>query len=260
MKLLAAAAIAACSLTSSVASAQETDDWEYGEDAERALSAAVSRYDSGHAVIVQCRAGELTVVVQGMEFGKGRRQLDIVRADGRRDRQPWIGQSSGAAGAEAPGRAARMMRGGGAIQFRTSEGRPTVRLGLDLPSESSNVDRVLTACGRPLEDERDSRPIFAGELNERSFRRVYNRRDATIPLEDGAAMAEVTCIVGDDLKLRDCVVEQALPTGTMFGLGTAERLTGVEVDPVEGQPAAGTVHHVSWSSMLEVVIDVEIID
>jgi len=259
MKLLMIAA-AACVLTPAVVAAQETDDWEYGEDAERALSAAVSRYDSGHALIVQCRAGELTVVVQGMEFGEGRRQLDIVRADGRRDRQPWKTLTPTAAGAEAPGRAARLMRGGGAIQFRTAEGRPGVRLGFELPAESANLDRVLTACGRSLEDERDRRPIFAGELNERSFRQVYNRRDASIPPEDGAAVAEVTCIVGEDLKLRDCVVEQALPAGTMFGLGTAERLTGVEVDPAQGQPAAGTVHHVSWSSMLEVVIDVEIID
>lgn len=258
MKLLMIAA-AACVLTPAAAMAQETDDWEYGEDAARGVSAAVSRYDTGHAIVVQCRAGELSVVVQGLELGEGRRDLRVARTDGRRDDQPWRAMTPTAGGAEMPGRAARMLRGGGAVQFRTLEGTPAARLGLELPAESASVDRVLTACGRLLQDERDALPVFKGEPDRRSLEQALNRRDLRTPGTEVPAAAEITCIVGEDLRLRDCLVHQSLPAGSLYGLEMAERMTGVLVTPAGGQPAPGTVYHQSGTNMLRVVERTEIV-
>lgn len=258
MKLIVAAAVAACILTPAVVQAQEADDWEYGEDLEKGIAAAVSRYDTGQAIVVQCRAGELSVVVQGLELGEGRRDVRVARAGGRRDDQPWRAVASTAGGAEMPGRAARMLRGGGAVQFRTLEGSPSARLGLELPAQSANLDRVLTACGRPLEDERDAFPVFLGEVDRASAQRALNRRDLRTPGTEGPAAAEITCIVGDDLRLRDCLVHQSLPVGAMFGVEMAERMTGVLVVPADGQAAPGTVYHQAGTNMLVVVEDVVI--
>lgn len=255
MKMLMIAAAAACVVTPAVAVAQETDDWEYGEDVATGLFAAVSRYDTGQAIVVQCRAGELSVVVQGLELGEGQRDVRVARTDGRRDDQRWRAMTPTAGGAEMPGRAARMLRGGGAVQFRTLEGTPAARLGLELPAESASVDRVLTACGRPLQDERDALPVFMGELDQRSVERVYNRRDVQVRPTDGIAAAEVSCIVGEDLRLRDCRVDQTIPAGSPFGPEHAERLTGVEVVPEPGHLAPGTIHVVSWSSAPLIVVE-----
>jgi hypothetical protein len=255
MKLLMIAAATACILTPTAALAQESDDWEYGEDPATGLAAAVSRYDTGQAIVVQCRAGELSVVVQGLELGEGRRDVRVARSGGARDDQPWRAVTPNAAGAQMPGRAARMLRGGGAVQFRTLEGAPAARLGLELPAESVNVDRVLTACGRPLQDERDALPVFRGELDQRSVERVYMRRDVQAQPTGGIAAAEVSCIVGEDLRLRDCRVDQTIPTSSPFGLEHAERLTGVQVVPTQGQVASGTIHVVSWSSGPVVVVE-----
>lgn len=246
MKLLMIAA-AACVLTPAAAMAQETDDWEYGEDAARGVSAAVSRYDTGHAIVVQCRAGELSVVVQGLELGEGRRDLRVARTDGRRDDQPWRAMTPTAGGAEMPGRAARMLRGGGAVQFRTLEGTPAARLGLELPAESASVDRVLTACGVPLEDERDLIPMFDGTIGPWDRRALLGNPEADEP----SAWAMASCIVQPDLRLGECRVDVTSPGGRRFGERMVREVSGTPVEPNEGQDAVGTVAYLTTYMTVE---------
>lgn len=235
--------------------AQETDDWEFGENSTTGVSAAVTRYDSGHAFVVQCRAGELTVVVSGLAAGEAdTRDLDLSRSDGRRDHQTWKREGDAVLQAQTPGRAARLIRGGGVIQLRSAGGEPVIRAGFDLPAQSDNLNRVLTACGRSLTDDRDTRPVFAGTLDRQSLTRAYNR-SVTTPGTQVPAAAEVSCIVGEDLRLQDCKVEQAVPVGSLYGIEMAERLTGVVVDPASTQSAPGSVYYWSRSNMLEVVVD-----
>lgn len=246
--------LALCAVASAgSACAQETDDWEYGENPANQLSAAVTRYDTGHAFVVQCRAGELSVMVSGIPVGDAEtRELDVVRTDGRRDRQSWRRENPTVIQAGLPGRAARLLRGAGIIQLRSRDGEPAVRAGFDLPTESTGVDRVLTACGRPVEDVRDTMPVFAGTLDRESVTRAMTRRDIQTPATEGPATTEVSCVVFDTLTLQDCRVEQVTPAGATFGAEVAERLTGVSVVPAAGQTAPGSVFYWSISNTSQI--------
>lgn len=139
--------------------AQEEDDWEFGEDAARELTAATVRYDAGKAVVVQCEKGDLKVVIVGLPATTtASRRLAVSRADGRSDVQTWFAPAGQTAfTSTVSGRDARFLRGGGLYQLRSAEGEAgtPMRAAFDLPTQNANLDRVLTACGYAVSDERD---------------------------------------------------------------------------------------------------------
>ena len=138
--------------------AQDTDDWEFGEDAARQLTVATVRYDGDKAVVVQCEKGDLRVAIVGLPATTTvTRHLDVTRADGRRDRQGWFatpGQTVFTS--TVAGRDARFLRGGGLFDLRSAAGDAApVHATFDLPTQNANLDRVLTACGYATTDDRD---------------------------------------------------------------------------------------------------------
>ncbi len=218
------AGLAAASLGVAGAAQAQDDDWEFAEDAGQRLSVAAARYDGGSAIIAQCRDGALTLVMAGLPQATEPVDFAATRADGRRDVQTWAPApgSPGAYRSANPARDIRFMRGGGAYVIRTAEGEAT-RFGgtFDLPTQTANLDRVLTACGWPLSDDRDGLAL-AGDISLTDpeagpgRRRMPTRRGATSraprreiepPLAAGtpppAAEQTVSCVIRG-MHLREC--------------------------------------------------------
>lgn len=239
MKMIVAAAVGLLAL-SGHALAQETDDWEYAEDAAAKTSVAAVRYASGQSIVARCVDGDLTVAVTGMPQREERAlRMNVRRFDGRAAAQMWMAAPEGTWTIYGAERAARLMRGGGALDVETVPAlSPRMTASFDLPASSANLDRVLTACDRPLETDRDG----LKELSLANYdfmpgvvRRIDNRDGVT-----GNSRAELSCLVGPGERLRDCRVERETPRGR-FGRAAARALNGQQVDVYEDVPTEGGV-------------------
>jgi len=232
--------------------AQDADDWEFAEDAGRKLSVAAARYEGGQAVLVQCRDGELSAMIVGLPATDyPLRRVEAVRADGRRDQQSWFPEAA-APGSPAvfrtltPGRDVRFFKGGGLMTMRSTDGDPaTMEATFDLPVQSANLDRVLTACGRPLEDERDQLTRTPVTIQWEPV--VSGRRDSGRGRTTGAA--DISCVIRNQ-RYTDCRVEYARPARD--GARLAREMEGDRLrDP---DPAAeGTVTYVGVVTSEEVI-------
>ncbi len=140
-----------------LALAQDEDDWEFQHEASLNQTVAAVRYDAGVAIVLQCRDNALSAALVGMPAGVGGIEVQARRADGRTDLQTWVpGPQPGVMLSTVPARDIRFMRGGGLYSVRTVDGAPrALRTNFDLPTQSANLDRVLTACGWALADDRD---------------------------------------------------------------------------------------------------------
>jgi hypothetical protein len=154
--LLAALCAGLCA-GSTAALAQDEDDWEFQHEASLNQTVAAVRYDAGVAIVVQCRDRALSLALVGMPAGVGGLEVQARRADGRTDLQTWVpGPAPGILMSSVPARDIRFLRGGGLYSVRTVDGAPrALRTNFDLPTQSANLDRVLTACGWGLTDDRD---------------------------------------------------------------------------------------------------------
>jgi hypothetical protein len=146
---------------------RQDDDWEFAADPARSLTAASVRYEDGKAVVVQCAPAGLRVVVVGLPATTERtRVLSVTRADGRSDTQTWFAEPGATAfTASVNGRDARFLRGGGLFELRSPAGSAApIRADFDLPTQNASLDRVLTACGYAVTDERDALPRTGEDL------------------------------------------------------------------------------------------------
>lgn len=139
-----------------IAFAQDGDDWEFQEDPAAKKSVAAVRYEGGQTIALQCEDGRLRLVVIGLPQSEGQLHITGTRSDGRSVEQVWAPIAPGVYRSAMPGRDARFLRGGGAFVMRgNSHSTMAVSADFDLPSQSANLDRVLTDCGWALEDDRD---------------------------------------------------------------------------------------------------------
>jgi hypothetical protein len=250
MKMIVAAAVGLFALAGA-AQSQETDDWEYGEDAGRKMTAAVTRYDSGHAFVVQCVDQALTVLITGIPGpDEGLVWLDVVRADGRRDRLPWNRAAGGSLRAEAGGRTARLMRGGCVIQVRGGEAATPVRAAFELPSESQNLEKVLTACGAEAPGNRDDLAVFEGEVGAVDWSRAT--ANALPQGAEGAVWARGSCLIGPALTLTQCRVDDVSPNGGRLADGLIREMEGATVTPADGEVAVGKVEYFDLAIVQEI--------
>lgn len=158
--------LAPAGLTTSPVAPQD-DDWEFAADPARGLSVATVRYEDGKAVVIQCAPAGLRVVLVGLPATTERtRVLSASRADGRNDTQTWFAEPGATAlTASVNGRDARFLRGGGVFELRSRAGSPApLHAIFDLPTRNANLDRVLTACGYAVSDERDLLPRAGDDL------------------------------------------------------------------------------------------------
>ncbi len=234
------------------AAVAQDDDWEFQEDPARQLSIAAARYDAGQMIVVQCRQGGLTVVLTGMPVTPGPIQVQATRADGRAVSQAWL--PAGAPGAyrsASSGATVRFMRGGGLYALRTES--PAFRASFDLPTQSANLDRVLTACGWATEDDRDLLPeatqVSMVDPDDTPARpRARSARGAPRaptprpeapagPPQLPPAEYGVSCIVRD-LHLRDCRAVHPASARERIVRDGIRYLEGKEVYAVNGSTAA----------------------
>ena len=176
-----------------LAMAQADDDWEFAEDAALELTIAAARYDAGVSVIAQCSRNKLTVSLVGLPATTApSRRLDATRSDGARDAQTWEVREGGTLSSTLPARDGRFLRVGGELRLRSSAGQtPSFAASFDLPAQHANLDRVLSACGYAVEDERDALPRADPDL--RLARRPSRGSTGGRP----GISHEISCIVRD---------------------------------------------------------------
>lgn len=251
--------------------AQEDDDWEFEHVESGRQTVAVVRYDAGVAIVVQCREGALSAALVGMPAGVGGIEVQARRADGRTDTQTWApGPAPGILLSTVPARDIRFMRGGGLYSVRTVEGAPrALRSNFDLPTQSASLDRVLTACGWALTDERDQ---IARAPDTISFRdpdarlpRMPTRRGATTraqrqeivlppPPPPAPAEQQASCIIRD-MRATECRrVHPAVPV-VPAEVRAVERLNGQQVYGADPATAEGRVLYTSraWTGTTTVI-------
>ena len=242
--------------------AQDEDDWEFQHEARLNQMVAAVRYDAGVAIVVQCRDNALSTALVGMPAGVGSLEVQARRADGRTDTQTWApGPQPGILLSTVPARDIRFMRGGGLFSIRTADGAPrALRTNFDLPTQSANLDRVLTACGWALTDDRDQLTRAGDEVRLRdadaSPRREpprgrgarAGRPDAPPPPAPAVpvlppAERQISCVIRD-LKLTGCRYDH--PATAAESGGTARllrRLEGTQMEAPEGAVTEGQVFY-----------------
>ncbi len=257
--LLAALSAILCA-GSTAALAQDEDDWEFQYGASLNQTIAAVRYDAGVAIVVQCRDRALSAGLIGMPAGAGGIEAQARRGDGRTDVQTWVpGPQPGILMSTVPARDIRFMRGGGLFSIRTADGAPrTLRTEFDLPTQSANLDRVLSACGWGLTDERDQLPR-AGRA-EVSFRDPDAPPPRERPRGRGAragvpeppppagppvqqlpvAEIQISCVLRD-LRLTGCRFDLPAAAAAPDAVRTLRRLEGEQMYALRGATPDGKV-------------------
>lgn len=270
MRLIIAATL--CALTGAgqaAASAPQDDDWEFAEDPARQLTVAAARYDNGPSIIAQCREGALTLLLVGMPAGTEKIELNATRADGRADVQGWRpAGSDGVFRSSVPARDIRFMRGGGAFAVRTGEGvAPAFAATFDLPARSANLDRVLSACGWAIDDDRDQLARAAGasltdpdaraprRSTSRSITERRNQRQPPPPPPAASftpAEQQISCVVRNG-RLADCRPDHARVEGAPDPAESLRHLDGERIYVDDRAAAEGKVMY--FAGATRTVID-----
>lgn len=271
MKRVLTAALCVVLGAGQAAAMPQDDDWEFQEDPAQNLMVAAVRYEAGAAIVVQCRAGALTAVLVGLTPAPGGLELNAARADGRQDLQAWAPAGSpGAFRSETAARDVRFMRGGGRYSLRTAEGAATrLRADFDLPTQSANLDRVLTGCGWALTDDRDVIARVGNEvsLNDPNAPPSRRRRGPSRPRAEGSGRAEtpdsgppapppaetqVSCIIRN-LRLTECRGDHPPAPGARPGDRNLEWLDDRVVYAPDAAAAEGKVMFIRETPLIMVV-------
>ncbi|HUH23528.1 MAG TPA: hypothetical protein VLZ51_05655 [Brevundimonas sp.] len=227
-------AIQALLLVSGQAVDQPTDDWDFAVDPARQLTVASVAYAEGSTLFAACLNDTLTVGVRGLPTPSvATRWFERHFDDGRMESSYWEASGTGTGLiSDAPARVARSLRSGGQLVLISApDGEVPIHLALDLPTQSANLDRVLTACGRPLESPHDRAPPL-GKLLEQT--------PAISPPPSArysSFQVEIDCIVADG-RLSACLSEHQRPADKGLGAAVAREANGVRVkvsDPIAAE-------------------------
>lgn len=248
-----AAAIAVLAAVMAVAAsptlAQEAvDDWDLTVDEAQDMMLATVGYSSGQALAVRCRAGDLDVLISGLPPVEGHsRRIEAVYPDGRAEAGVWFTSGDGAlVFSPAPGLDARRFRQSGPLQMsvaiRPAPDAALRRYALDLPAQFANLDRVLQACGADRPEPRAdlvrwTQPADMADL----WRRMPTPRYPEEAAQVGAGFVTVSCIVGEEGRLRDCRIERESHARRFgFGESALSSLRDARIAPAaEGGPQPG---------------------
>ena len=214
---------------------QPLNDWDYAEDSGRSLAIASVQYSNDVSLTVQCLAGELALGIGGLPGAASfPRRLERQRADGRVEDTYWR-VSGGTLTTTDSARYARSFRAGGELVLNADpEAGPPVRIRLDLPSQSDNLDRVLTACGTPLESPFDA-ALDVGELMTRgpSIEMPPSAMD-----RHNLIRVQVECLISGG-RLTSCRSERQTPADPRAGAATARGANGERVGLRDVEAAEG---------------------
>lgn len=241
----------AASMAAATPALAQDDDWDFAENAQHQVSLASVEFGGGVALLVRCEKEDFTVLVAGLPAHPDNAlKVEARRADGRASTYTLFALPDRAerriGSAE---RMARMLRGGGGLTLTTTEGAAQpMRLALDLPTQTGNLDRVIQACGRSFAGAYDDRPrIDEALLLQRPQPRSWP--SATETERDG----ELTCVADAEAVLRSCVVEFASPR--RWGDQVAQAFEGVKLDVADPAAVAGRAYDVDLSMGIVTVVD-----
>ncbi len=234
--------------------AQDTgDDWDIVRDRRGRAEMAYVQFSNGLGMMFQCKDGSFNAVISGLpepgltfeEAMLRERPIRVALRGGEEDFQRWaVGTDETTAVALLPAPFARSLRAGGALQLAILEDEadgPVRAYEVELPSTSRNLDEVLTACGRPLEDPRDL--LLEGIDLDTPL--DWRDRPLPPPRDDmrGSGVAVISCSTRPDGRLEDCEVESEHPSGSSvageYGRYVARRWrVQVDGDPDASVPRA----------------------
>lgn len=224
------------------------DDWDYSEDIEHDTYVASVSYASGQSIMAHCGNNRFMLAITGLPEQEGQPYLATVQIDSTPVAQMWRKMGGVPLLSTEPARDARALRRGGILPLSSSATShlPAVSAPLELPSQHTNLDKVLTQCGYQLQDDRDHLPDVDTEM-----KLVGVRTQPT--LEHTPTMAiEISCVVTNG-QLDDC-----RPHRTLKGVRPSylrqevRRWNGKRVDPQYAQSNEGRVAHINIQ-MLRVV-------
>ena len=215
-------AIAGCALLLAGHAAAQ-DGWDLDISPEGDVTVASVAYEGGAGLAVQCRNGTVDVAIMGLPAAlpeeineyQNRTLSTGFHATALRDDGWKASPGSTAALSTMPLRDARSLKRGGMFLVRTvpatAAGTPR-RLGIPLPTDSTAIDRTLEACGKRTVDPRDDMLLLNGIITVAEWR---DSRLFEMPPSSGwtPTRVEVSCIVAEQGRVRDCQVESESEPG-----------------------------------------------
>lgn len=203
------------------ASAQ--DGWDFDVSPAGDVTIASVTYDGGVGLAVQCRNGILDVAILGLpaalpdEISQYQTRPLFTGFDATAlEHAPWkTSPDSGVALSALPQRRARALKRGGVFLVRTSPppGSSTPRrLEIPLPTDGAAIDRTLEACGQKTVDPRDDLLLLEDliSVEEWGRSRLFEMPPST---SWTPTRVEVSCIVAEAGRVRDCQVESESEPG-----------------------------------------------
>lgn len=202
-------------LLATPASAQEGEDWDFGQDAGRDLTIAAVTFDN-FGVAVRCLDETLSVVVSGLPTREGVQTFSYQMGDETDDDTLWVSRGVGqSAFALWPAHVARDLSKGGRFALGVPDGERIRRIAVDLPASPSAIGRVFQACDRQLDDDTSNAPDRENLAGLQWRDRPQPSFPARTASETG--IAALTCDVDGGGALRRCRVESEFPEGGGFG-------------------------------------------
>lgn len=228
-------AVALCAFATPLA-AQEAD-WDLSTAPAQELTLASLEFEGGALAAVQCQAGELNLILGGVpSSGAKTRSVLVTRADGQSRRMDLHAIEGSDLLRSSSARDVRFVGVGGDTTVASTEDEPRAfRMALDLPRHSANVNNVLTACGRALEDDRDALPDAEDLLT-----RLPSLEIASLPRFHPRIQLEISCIVSQG-ALTACRSDHESPSEPDVGARTARTANGVRLSLSDPAAAEGRV-------------------
>lgn len=215
---------------------QATDDWDLSADPARNLTVASVDYSTGISLSVRCMSGALTTGIRGLSaVAPSSLLFDRQRSNGQVEVSLWRATTAGDGLVNTSARDARSFREGGRLALVANpQPDPPVRIELDLPSESANLDRVLSACGlalvNPIDDAPDAADLLA-RIPLIEVPEAVTRRHDRIQIE-------IDCLIADT-RLTACQSERQVPADPVAGAITARAANGTRVRVTDAAAAEG---------------------
>lgn len=216
--------VAAASL--GLATAQASDDWDFSADPTTNSAVASIEYGGGVSLYVTCRSGYVMVLLGGIPANAdAERAFIATRADGTSRTTTWLPTTGSPLLRSYSARTARFLKGGGGLTLRSAPGEPQpARLAFDLPSQSANLDRVLTACNYATVDDRDER-VFQGPDVLADLRMEI---PSAALREHPSLTVDISCVVSSG-RLIECRSDHQTPHAPEAGAITARAVNGTRL-------------------------------
>lgn len=221
--------------TATTASAQDTDDWDFIADSAKNISIAGLQFSGGVSVNVQCSSDHLNLILGGLPNSvEPLRAISMTRENGAAQRSYLTLVPDSALWKSDDVRAVRFLRNSGKIIITSAVGdHHSMRMEIDLPAQSNNLDRVLTACGYPLNDPRDQLVDVVDLLVTRPVLDMppFSTRYTVVRVE-------LSCIVSEG-RLSACQSDHETPRAPEVGIASARRANGTRVSVTDVLAAEG---------------------